>query len=178
MAKPLILIAASIPVILAILIAIPMITNPQIPFNAANADDRIAVELTKHQIKKVSFGVTDRITPQKTEIFLVSNDGDVRYLVTADGVPEPEKKLAIAKSDVKKITALVKETGFMHLPIDSIPPDEQIAEYTKFSLKITLNGQTKQIQWVEQNATSTFVPPILTQVELNLEGLLNKTTQR
>jgi hypothetical protein len=40
MAKPLLLIVAAIPVILAIMIAIPMIINPQVPFSATNADDK------------------------------------------------------------------------------------------------------------------------------------------
>jgi hypothetical protein len=176
MAKPLILIVASIPVILAILIAIPMITSPQIPFNAANADDQIALEFTKHHLKKISFGITDRLTPQKTEILTVSNDGTARYLVTSEGVPQPEKALTLEKAEVKKLTALIKETGFMQLPIDSIPADEQKTEFTKFSLKVTLNGKTKQIQWAGQNATSAFVPPILSQVESSLDALLNKTS--
>lgn len=175
MAKPLIIIAASIPVILAVLIAIPMMMNPQIPFNAANADDQIALEFTKHHIKKISFGITDRPTPQKTEILTISNDGTARYFLTLGGEPTPQKEVALEKAEVKRLTALIKETGFMQLPIDSIPADEEKAEYTKFSLKVTLNGQTKQIQWVGQNTTSAFVPPILSQVESNLDLLLNKT---
>lgn len=178
MAKPLILIVASIPVILAILIAIPMISNPQIPFNAANADDHISVEFTKHQIKKISFGLTDRLSAEQTEILTISNDGTARYLLTSEGAPKPEKTVLLEKADVKRLTALVKETGFMQIPIDSISADEQKTEYAKFSLKVVLNGNTKQIQWVEQNATSTLVPPIVSQVESSLESLLQKVNQQ
>ncbi len=174
MAKPLILIVSSIPIILAIMIAIPMITNPQIPFSAANADDRISVEFTKHHLKKISLGVTDRLTPQKTEILTISNDGVARYLLTEAGSAFPEKTFVLEKGEVKKITALVKETGFMQIPIDVISADEEKTEYVKFSLKIILNGNTKQIQWVEQNATSTLIPPIVTQVGSTLDALLKQ----
>lgn len=174
MAKPLILIAASIPIIFAILIAIPMITNPQIPFSAVNVDDKITVEFTKHHLKKISLGVTDRITPQKSEILTISNEGNVRYLVTADGVPQPEKTIMIGRDQVKKLIAMVKETGFMKIPIDSIAPNDDALEYAKFSLKVTLNGETKQIQWVEQNATSSFVPPIVTMLGSELQNITKK----
>ena len=172
MAKPLILIIAAIPIVLAILIAIPMIINPQIPFTATNSDDRISFELTKYSLKKVSFGVTDRLAPLKSEILTISNDGDMRYLVIENEHPLPEKTMTLEKAQVKRLTALIKETGFMQIPIDSIPADEDKSEYTKFSLKVTLNGQVKQIQWPEENATSTFIPPIITKVESELESLI------
>lgn len=178
MVKPILLIGASIPVIMAILIAVPMITNPQIPFTAANTDDQINIEFTKHNLKKISFGVTDRLVPQKTEILTISNNGAARYLVTLDGAPQPEKTLTLERDEMRKLTALVKETGFMHLPIDSILAGDQKTEYAKFSLKVTLNGNTRQIQWVEQNATSTLIPPILTHVESNLDDVLQKASSQ
>ncbi len=174
MAKPLILIVAAVPIVLAALIAIPMIINPQIPFSATNSDDRITIELTRYDLKKISFGLTDRLTPVKSEILIISNEGNVRYLVTENEQPLPEKTMIIQKDEVKKLTAMIKETGFMNIPIDSIPADETVSEYTKFSLKVTLNGNTKQIQWSEGNATSTFVPPIITMVESELERVIEK----
>ncbi len=176
MAKPILIIGASIPVILAILIAVPMIMNPQIPFSAANADDKISIELIKYDLKKVTL-VTERLIPQKSEILSISDDGSLKYtLSTPDSVPI-EKSMTLDKSQITKITALVKETGFMQLPIDSIQADDSKTEYTKFSLKVTLNGKTKQIQWPEQNATSAFVPPLVSNVEFELEKLINQTRQ-
>jgi hypothetical protein len=173
-AKPLILIAASIPIIFAVLIAIPMITNPQIPFSAVNVDDRISVEFTKHHLKKISLGVTDRITPQKSEILTISNEGNVRYLVTTNGIPQPERTTMVEREQVKKLIAMVKETGFMKIPIDVIAPNDDALEYEKFSLRVILNGETKQIQWVEQNATSSFVPPIITILGSELQNITKR----
>lgn len=174
MARPLILVIAAIPVLLAVLIAIPMISNPQIPFSATNSDDVISIELTKYDIKRISFGVTDRLSPAKSQILTISNDGSTRYLVTENERPLPEKTMTLEKAQVKKLTALIKETGFMKIPIDSIPADENVPAFTKFSLKVTLNGQVKQIQWAQENATSTFVPPIVAMVESELESVIQK----
>ena len=177
MAKPLLLIAAAIPIILAILIAMPMILNPQVPFSAANADDKISIELIKYDLKKISLGVTDSITPKKSEILTVADDGTLKYTLSAPDSEPIEKTMILQKSQVNKLTALVKETGFMQLPMDSIPADESVTQYTKFSLKVTLNGKTKQIQWPQQNATSAFIPPLVSNVEVELEKLITQASQ-
>jgi len=52
MVKLIMLAVGSIPVIVALLIAIPLITKPDIPFSAANPNDTIRIEYTKHQLKK------------------------------------------------------------------------------------------------------------------------------
>lgn len=175
MARPILIIAASIPVILAIMIAIPMISNPQIPFSAANSDDKIAIELIKYDLKKISLGVTDRLTPQKSETLSISDDGSLKYTLSTSNSEPIQKSMTLEKSQITKLTALVKETGFMQLPIDSIPADETKTEFTKFSLKVTLNGKTKHIQWPEQNATSEFIPPLVSNVEFELEKIINQT---
>src|SRR5574338_223220 len=177
MAKPILLIAAAITIILAVLIAMPMILNPQVPFSAANADDKISIELIKYDLKKISLGVTDRITPQKSEILAIADDGTLKYTLSAPDSQPIEKTMVLQKQQINKLTALVKETGFMQLPIDSIPADESITHYTKFSLKVTLNGKTKQIQWPEQNATSSFIPPLVSNVEAELEKLITQASQ-
>ena len=37
---------------MAILISVPLLTQPEIPFSAANSFDKIEIEYTKHQLKK------------------------------------------------------------------------------------------------------------------------------
>jgi hypothetical protein len=61
----------------------------------------------------------------------------------------------------------------MAIPSESFEIGEDISEYTKSSLKVTLNGQTRQIHWPEQNATSQFIPPIITMVELELDQIIS-----
>jgi hypothetical protein len=151
-----------------------MIIHPQIPFSATNADDRISVEFTKQRLQKISLGVTDRITPQKTEILTISNEGKTRYILTDGDISYPEKTLTLGKDYVKKLTAIVKETGFMQIPIDSIEADDGVTEYDRFSLKVILNSETKQIQWAEQNATSTLIPPIIAMFGSELQNVTKK----
>ncbi len=174
MVKPIIIAVGAIPVIFALLIAVPLITKPEIPFSASNPNDVIELEYTKHQLKKISFGVTERLVSQKSEILLVKNDGDLRYTVTEDGITKPDKLSDLDDETMKKLRALIKETGFIFISTESFPIIDDVDEYQKSSLKITLNGEVNQIHWPEQNATEKFVPPIITMVESELDHIIEQ----
>jgi len=177
MVKPIILAAGAIPVIVALLIAIPLITKPDIPFSAANPYDTIEIEYTKYQLKKVDFGVTEREGAQKTEILLIKNNGETKYSVTKEGYPQPEIQSELSEQRIRKLTALIKETGFIEIPSASFPVMDDEPDYQKSNVKLTLNGQTKQIHWPEQNATEQFVPPIITMVELELDQIIRDLSE-
>ena len=163
----------AIPAIVALLIVLPMINQDEIPITASNPNDKIELEYAKHQLKKVSFGVVERATSQQTEILLIENDGSVSYDKIVGSVPELTINSEIDSKKLKKLIALIKETGFITIPSDSFPIREDVDEYQKLSLKITLNGQTNQIFWPEQNATDKFVPPIMTLVEIELDTIID-----
>ncbi len=174
MVKPIIIAVGAIPAILALLIVVPLITKSEIPFSASTPDDVIELEYTKHQLKKISFGITERLVAQKSEILLVKNDGDLRYTVTEDGITKPDKLSDLDDEIMKKLRALIKETGFISIPNESFPIIDDVDEYQKSSLKITLNGVVNQIHWPEQNATEKFVPPIITMVESELDHIIEQ----
>ena len=168
------IIIGAIPVFFAILIAISLITRPEIPTSAVVPEDKISIEYTKHQLKAVSFGVTERAGSEFTEILTVNEDGDTRYHVVEEGFPQPEKKSKISEEKLRKLTAIIKETGFMEIPTDSFPVREGTEEYQKSTIKVTLNGKTRQIHWPEQNATDSFVPPIITRIETELDQIISE----
>jgi len=172
MAKPVYFLLGAIPVVVALLIAVPLITKNEIPMSAANSNDKIEIEYTKHQLKKISNGITERIGAQKTEILLIKNDGDIKYTITEKGYPQPDIKSKIDQKKLAKIKALIKETGFIAIDSNSFSVFENITDYQKSSVKITLNGRVNQIHWPESSATSDFIPPIITMVESELDKIM------
>ena len=177
MVRAVVLIFGIIPIIFAILIAVPMITKPEIPTGAVVPEDKITIEYTTHELKVVSFGVTERTGSLFTEILTVKDDGEIKYSTVIEGYPQPEKKSKIGEEKLKKLTAIIKETGFMEIPSDTYPVKEGIEEYKKSTIKVTLNGKTKQIYWLEQNATENFIPPIITMIELELNQIIEQLNQ-
>jgi len=173
MVKPIILVIGAIPVIFAILIVVPMVTMEEIPTSAINSNDKIHVEFTKHELRMVSFGITDKTVADSTQVLTIDNDGAVQYTEVKDGVNQSLLKSSISDAQLQKLTAMIKETGFMSIPKESFPIKEDVESYTKFTVKITLNDARTQIFWPDQDATEKFIPPIVTAVEDELVGIID-----
>ena len=60
---------------------------------------------------------------------------------------------------------------------ESFPIMDNATEYQKSNVKVTLNGHVNQIHWPEQNATSGFVPPIITMVESELDQIISEISE-
>ncbi|RNJ75049.1 MAG: hypothetical protein EB829_03815 [Nitrosopumilus sp. H8] len=173
MAKKFYIVLGAIPVIVALLISTPLLLRTEIPTTAANPLDFIEIEYTKHQLKTISYGVTERTGAQKTEILYIKNDGDTKYSVTEESYLRPDVRYVLDAPTLNRIKALIKETGFIAIPSESFPVMQNITEYQKSNVKVTLNGQVNQIHWPEQNATARFIPPIITAVELALDNIIS-----
>jgi hypothetical protein len=174
MVKPILILAGAIPIILAILIAVPLITSPEIPIIAIDPDDDVQIEFTKHQLIKSSFGVTERFGAKQTEIISIENDGSIKYSLIKDSIPEPERNSALDIATKMKLAAMIKETGFLAIPTDSFTIRDDINEFVKFGVKITYNGEVSQLYWPEQNATEKFIPPMITMIEEELESIMDE----
>ena len=174
MAKPVIYLIGAIPVILALLIMVPMLTETEIPSSAVNPNDTIHIEYTKHDLRIISFGVTEKTAAESTQILTIKNDGTVQYnKITEDG-GQSQIMSSINDEKLRKLTALIKETGFMSIPKESFPVLEDVTDYTKSTIRITLNGNQSQIFWPEQDATDKLIPPIITMVESELDEIIKQ----
>ena len=174
MVKPIYIVMGAIPVIAALLLATPLLLKNEIPTSAANYTDDIEIEYTKHQLKKISNGITERIGSQKTEILYIKNDGEVKYSVTEHGYLKPDVRSHLDEKRLNKIKALIKETGFIAIPSESFKVFDNATEYQKSNVKITLNGHVNQIHWPQQNVTDDFIPPIITMVESELDLIMSE----
>jgi len=174
MVKPLILAVGAIPVFFAILIMVPMLTTPEIPITAINSNDTIEIEYTKHDLTTVSFGVTEKTAATNTQILTIKNDGTVEYNQIREGSEQSQITSSISNQQLQKLTALIKETGFMSIPKDPDPIMDDVGDYTKSTIKITLNGNETQIFWPEQNATEKLIPPIITMIESELQEIISQ----
>ena len=137
----------------------------------------VEIEYTKHQLKKISYGVTERTGAQKTEILYIKNDGELKYSVTEKGYLKPDVRSQLDEAKLNKIKALIKETGFIEIPSESFPVMENVTEYQKSNVKVTLNGKVNQIHWPQQNATVGFIPPIITMVEYELDQIMSEFSE-
>ena len=174
MAKPIIFVIMAIPAVLALLIMVPLLTETKIPSAAVNPNDTIHIEYTKHDLRVISFGVTEKTAAESTEILIIKNDGTAQYnKITEDG-GQSQIMSSVSDEKLQKLTALIKETGFMSIPKESFPILDDVTDYTKSTIKITLNGQKSQIFWPEQDATDRLIPPIIIMLESELDEIIKQ----
>ena len=177
MVKPVYFVLGAIPVIAAILLALPLVTKNEIPVSASNSFDKLEIEYTKHQLKKISNGIAERTGSQKTEILLIENDGEIKYTITEKGYPQPDIKSKIDEQQLNKIKALIKETGFISIDPNSFSVFQNVTDFQKSSVKVTLNGRVNQVHWPESSATADFIPPIITMVESELDKVMSEFSE-
>ena len=175
MVKPIIIAIGAIPALFAILIMVPMVTMPDTPTSAINPSDTIKIEYTKHDLVIISFGVTEKTVSENTQILTIKNDGTVEYnVIIDDGSTQSHLTSTISNQNMQKISALIKETGFMSIPKEPFPITDDVGDYTKSTIKITLNGNETQIFWPEQDATEKLIPPIITMIESELQQIISQ----
>ena len=174
MVKHLILAVAAIPVFFAILIMVPMITTPEIPIWAINPNDTIEIEYTKHDLTTVSFGVTEKTASTNTQILTIKDDGTAEYNEIKEGNEQSQITSSISNQQLQKLTALIKETGFTSIPKEPFPIMDDVDDYTKSTIKITLNGNETKIFWPNQDATEKLIPPIITMIESELQEIISQ----
>ncbi|HJM00846.1 MAG TPA: hypothetical protein QF456_02200 [Nitrosopumilus sp.] len=177
MVKPVYFVLGAIPVIAAILLALPLVTKNEIPVSASNSFDKLEIEYTKHQLKKISNGIAERTGSEKTEILLIKNDGEIKYTITEKGYPQPDIKSKIDEQQLNKIKALIKETGFISIDPNSFSVFQNVTDFQKSSVKVTLNGRVNQVHWPESSATADFIPPIITMVESELDKVMSEFSE-
>ena len=115
-----------------------------------------------------------------TEIYTLSlhdalpiYNGDIQYTLINEGISSIEKISKIDSEKQTKLLAMIKETGFMAIPFDSFVIKDETVDFVKYGVKITYNEKTNQLFWPEQEATEQLIPPIISEVEVELESILN-----
>ncbi|MGB9003963.1 MAG: hypothetical protein WCC52_09180 [Nitrosotalea sp.] len=177
MVKPIILILGAIPILAAIFIVVPQLTRPEIQSSAVNSEDVMTLQYTKEHLEKVSFGLTQSIGADTAEVLTIQNDGSTVYSLTKNGYSEPDVKYQLSQDELTKLKALIKETGFVDIPNNVYQAKPDISDYEKYSIQVTLDGKTVNLQWADQNASQEFVPPIINQVQSSLDGIIGEITQ-
>ena len=91
--------------------------------------------------------------------------------------PQPDIKSKIDEKQLNKIKALIKETGFISIDPNSFSVFQNVTDFQKSSVKVTLNGRVNQVHWPESSATADFIPPIITMVESELDKVMSEFSE-
>ena len=170
MSKKALIAAAVIPIIIALVIAIPKISPGG--QTVTSEPSQMRIHFVTENMKRISFGVTETIGAQKSETLIISNDGSALYNVNVEGGKGSQTKFQVDASELKRIKALVVETGFMQIPKEKFDARENATEFTRYTLTVSLNGGAKTVKWVDESSSKDFVPALLYMLRDTLLGTI------
>jgi len=160
---------AVIPIIIALVIAIPKI-SPSV--DQTSVSTFIRIEFIKEDIKRLSYGVTERAGALKSESLIIDEKGQAFYDVKVEGEKGSQTRFQVNSQDMKRLKALITDTGFMQIPKSEFAIKDDVSEFIRYTLKVNLGNQAKTVQWAEESASKDFVPPLLTMLSDNLTKIV------
>jgi len=162
---------AVIPIIIALVIAIPKI-SPDGDQTSTSTALFIRIEFIKEDMKRLSYGVTERTGALKSESLIIDEKGQAFYDVKVEGEKGSQTRFQVNSQDMKRLKALITDTGFMQIPKSEFTIKDDASEFVRYTLKVNLDNQMKTVQWVEESASEDFVPPLLTMLSDNITEIV------
>lgn len=157
---------AGIVIVMAVLIAIPNVSQQP------TARD-ITVDYTKQHMIKTDAEKGLLVTKQ-VETLTIDKDGSATYTKTDpsqknSAVPQ---EFSLNRDDFAKIKSLVLDTGFIDIPKTDYVPSQNASNFVSYTLSIKTQETQKTINWVEMGAYNGTIPPIITNIGTQLDGII------
>lgn len=160
---------AGIVVVMAVLVAMPRIGSNQ------DATE-LRIKYVRDHIAKMESGILDVTT---SEVLRIENDGSATYSRT-DSYPTmittDERRFSLNSDEIKRLKALIFETGFMQIPVSKYDEREGLANYTRYQIVVHQgdDNDQKPITWFNQEASQVPVPSIITNIGSQLDAIIER----
>lgn len=158
MAKKFVLVLAAAVAVMAVLIVLPNLTQ-QSPSN-------LGIEYSRQQVERTDAGLVTR----SADLLSIKEDGSATYAP----VGGQERNITVTGDELKRIRALITETGFLQIPVTNYPLSEDATEFTRYALRVRTDDGQKTFNWVNAEASANIVPPIITNVGSQLDAIMER----
>jgi hypothetical protein len=139
-------------------------------------NSKLSIQFTKEDMKRVGFGVVERVAAERIERIIINDDGKGFYTMQ-QGSNTIQKEFTIDNDTLKRIRSLISDYGLLSVNINKESIDDE-NEFLRYTLSITLDGNTKVIRWVERLNVDEMkpadVPPLLIRVRDVLLSIMSK----
>jgi hypothetical protein len=157
---------AAIVIVMAVLIAIPNISQQP-------AAKDITIDYTRQHMRKTDAGKGLIVTSQ-VETLSIDKDGSATYKKTDStqknsAIPQ---QFSLNRDDFTKIKSLVLDTGFMDIPKTDYVPSQNASQFVSYTLSIKTQESQRTINWVEPDAYNGTIPPLITNIGTQLDGVI------
>ncbi len=154
---------AGIITVMGVLIAFPNLNQQP---NTDQVSD-FKIEYSKQRLVRSEAG---SLAASSAELLTIDNSGLAAYSTGQS----PEKQMQLSREEFGRIKGLILETGFMQIPRTDYLQKEGLSEFTKYTLRVTAEGSQKTVNWVDAASYEGTIPPIISNVGLQLDSVIAK----
>ncbi len=157
---------AGIVIVMAVLIAFPNVSQQP-------AARDITIDYTRQHMTKAEAEKGLLVTTQ-LETLTIDKDGSATYTKTdpREKNPAAPQQFSLSRDEFAKIKSLVLDTGFMDIPKTDYVQSQNASNFVSYTLSIKTQETQKTINWVEPSAYNGTIPPIITNVGTQLDGII------
>jgi hypothetical protein len=162
MAKTFLAVIAAVVAVMAALILVPGLNNQSV-----SNQTQLSLEYSRQHLVKTDTG----FAIASAESLAIGNDGSATYTKTG----EQPKKFTVSSEEMKRLKDLVLESGFMQIPKTDYPAQEGLANFTKYTVKVSAGDKTKTISWanLEAYGSGGIPPSIITNTGERLDDIIS-----
>lgn len=155
---------AGIVIVMAVLIALPSVSQQP-------ASQDVTIEYNRQHLTKTGGGL---LVTTQLETLTIDKDGSATYTKTdprQKNLPVPQQ-FSLSRDELARIKGLVLETGFMDIPNTDYPQSQNASDFASYTLSIKTPDRQKTVNWVEPAAYDGTIPPLITNVGNQLDGII------
>ncbi len=164
MATKFLIVIAAVVAVMAALVLLPSFNKGP----ATTDQTQMSLEYNRQHLSRIENG---QFAATSAEVLTIGNDGSAKYRKLV-GAPD-EKAFTISSDDLKRLKDLIVGTGFMQIPDANYQQKEGLASVTQYTLKVSADGSTKTINWVDPDSNDS-VPSIIGNVGEQLDNIITK----
>jgi hypothetical protein len=156
-------------IVMAVLIAMPNISRQP-------SDNDIAIEYARqHQTKTEGGQEKGLIVTTQLDTLNIDKEGAATLTITdprQNNIQVP-KHFTLNGQQFARIKGLILDTGFMDVPKTDYPQSQNASNsFISYTLSIQTTNRQKTISWVEPDAYAGSIPPIITNIGTQLDGVI------
>ena len=164
--------AAKFPIIIAAVVAVmaALVLLPGLDRQGEPTDQvQIEIDYTKRNLTRTAGGV---LATASAEVLAIRNDGSAEYSrVAPEGTISDRQSFSLSGQEMSRLKALFG-SGFMQIPITDYPQREGLANFTKYTVTVKVDGSSKTISWVNPEAYDGTIPPVIANTGSRLDAVI------
>lgn len=146
-----------------------LVFMPGIRSEPPDLQQDLSIEYSRQNFTRLEDG---RLAVAGADDLVIRNDRTATYR-NLTGAPDA-KQFAISSEELNSLKGLVITTGFMQVEGVDYPQQEDLANLTKYTLRLTSGGNSKTITWVDLEASQVAVPSIVTNIGSHLDDIIER----